>query len=91
MARWLEARWTILRVLLLTMAGITAAPVDVMLSAPPARYSARFSDGERFEGDDLTDWHQSEGEPRLNGRRLLDPANPLRWLVNRSLPLPTVS
>ena len=88
MARWFEAHWNFSPVLLLTIAGTTGALVDVMLAAPPARYSARFSNGERFEGDDLTDWHQPEGEPKLNGRRLLDPANPLSWLVNRSLPLP---
>jgi S1-C subfamily serine protease len=71
------------------MAGASAALVDVLLAASPARYSARFANGERFEGDDLTDWHKPAGDPKLNGRRLLDPANPLRWLVNRSLPLPT--
>ena len=52
MARWFEAHWNFSPVLLLTLAGTTGALVDVMLAAPPARYSARFSNGERFEGDD---------------------------------------
>jgi S1-C subfamily serine protease len=87
MARWFEARWTLLVVLLSALAGPTGTSV-VLLAAQPARYSARFANGERFEGDDLTDWQRPNSEPKLNGRRLLDPANPLRWMVNRSLPLP---
>lgn len=83
------APWTRSPVLLLAIAGTLLTLVDGVAAAPPARYSARFANGERFEGDDLTDWHRPEGEPKLNGRPLLEPGNPLRWMINRSLPLPT--
>ncbi len=60
---------------------------DSALAAPQPRYAVRFANGERMAGDDLTDWYRPEGVPKLNGRTLLDAGNPLRWMINRSLPL----
>ena len=41
--------------------------------------------GQRLEGLRLDSWHEVEHGPRLDGRRLDDPANHYRWIRNRSL------
>lgn len=50
-----------------------------------ARYSGMLSDGSRIEGNVLTDWHGTAPAPKLDGRPLLDLANPPRWLRDREL------
>lgn len=42
-------------------------------------YSAEFADGSRIVAGKLTDWGVID-HPRLDGRSLHDPANPVRWL-----------
>src|SRR6476659_9117521 len=61
------------------------------VSGAEARYVARFADGSRHEGNALVNWHEINALPQLEGRSLIDPANPFRWLRDRSLspaPLP---
>jgi hypothetical protein len=41
--------------------------------------------GQRIAGEKLADWHQRDAHPRLDNQALLDPANPLKWLRDRSL------
>lgn len=50
------------------------------------RYFARMTDGTVLAGDELTDWHQTNSVPKLQGKPLLDTEQPLRFLVDRSLP-----
>jgi S1-C subfamily serine protease len=52
--------------------------------APP-RYSALLSGGQRIQGDKLSDWHDKNAMPRLDGQVLLEPSNAFRWLRDRSL------
>jgi len=40
--------------------------------------------GQRLQGNTLTEWHDSNATPRLDGQPLMDAANPLRWLYDRS-------
>ncbi len=54
-------------------------------SADEPRFVAAFADGSKIEGNNLHDWHTTESMPRLDGRALLEPANPMRWLVDRAL------
>jgi hypothetical protein len=54
--------------------------------APP-RYSALLSNGQRIQGDKLTDWHDKNAMPRLDGQPLLEPSNAFRWVRDRSLRL----
>ncbi len=56
----------------------------VAWGAPP-RYSALLSSGQRIVGDKLSDWHDKNATPRLEGQPLLEPSNSLRWLRDRSL------
>jgi S1-C subfamily serine protease len=55
------------------------------LDAAETRYAARFSDGSRMEGNSLVNWHNNNAQPQLEGRSLLDPNNPFRWLRDRTL------
>lgn len=67
----------------------TAALLAVLLAsqalAAEARYVARFADGSRHEGNALINWHDANAQPQLEGRSLWEPANPFRWLRDRSL------
>jgi S1-C subfamily serine protease len=56
----------------------------VAWGAPP-RYSALLSSGQRITGDKLSDWHDKNAMPRLDGQPLLEPSSALRWLRDRSL------
>jgi S1-C subfamily serine protease len=56
------------------------------LGAPP-RYAAILSGGQRIQGDKLSDWHDKNAMPRLEGQPLLEPSNSFRWLRDRSLRL----
>lgn len=55
------------------------------LADPPPRYSAMLANGQRLQGNALTEWHDANAKPRLEGQPLLDAGNPLRWLYDRSL------
>jgi len=49
-------------------------------AADPILYSAGFADGSRVAGGQLTEWHAAAAVPKLNGKPVFDPANPVRWL-----------
>jgi S1-C subfamily serine protease len=51
---------------------------------PPPRYSAMLSNGQRLQGNALTEWHDSNATPRLEGQPLMDAGNPLRWFYDHS-------
>ncbi|MCO6455660.1 MAG: NPCBM/NEW2 domain-containing protein [Pirellulaceae bacterium] len=51
---------------------------------PPARYAALLQSGQRFQGDELTEWHSTAGSPKLDGQELLGD-DPFRWLIDRRL------
>ncbi len=67
-------------VLGLLLLGMAAAA----WGAPP-RYSALLTSGQRIQGDRLSDWHDRNTMPRLEGQPLLEPSNAFRWLRDRSL------
>jgi len=54
------------------------------------RYQALLQNGQRVQGKSLSDWHEPQRIPRLDGQPLLEPGNPARWLRDRSQPLPEV-
>ena len=66
------------------LASALAAPA---IAQRPPRYSGMLASGQRIAGEKLADWHQRDTIPRLDNQPLLDPANPLKWLRDRSLPL----
>jgi hypothetical protein len=57
--------------------GIAAAAAS---AADPLLYSAGSADGSRVAGGQLTEWQALSAVPKLNGKPLFDPANPVRWL-----------
>ncbi len=65
-------------------------PLASISLAAELRYVARFADGTRHEGNSLVNWHEINAQPQLEGKSLWDPANPFRWLRDRTLspPLP---
>ena len=65
---------------------------NVITTAAEKRYTVRFADGSYHEGDKLIHWHEDSAQPQVDGRSLLDPANPFRFVRDRSLtpgPIPT--
>ncbi|MCI0359653.1 MAG: trypsin-like peptidase domain-containing protein [Planctomycetaceae bacterium] len=56
-------------------------------SGAPPRYAALLTSGQRIQGDKLSDWHDKNAMPRLEGQPLLEPANSFRWLRDRTLRL----
>jgi hypothetical protein len=64
--------------------AVHAAAIAVGAAVAPAAdtllYSAGFADGSRAAGGRLAEWHAPTAAPKLNGRPLFDPANPVRWL-----------
>ena len=78
MLELLRLRW----MAILALAHLLVA--NQVVAAPPHRYSAMLAGGQRLQGNALTEWHDSNAMPRLDGQPLLEPANPLRWLYDRS-------
>ena len=69
-------------------AGAVAIVLSVLLAqvlcgADSHRYVAVFADGAVLEGNKLFSWNDSRSSPTLEGVKLLDPANPARWIRNR--------
>src|SRR5262245_56119172 len=52
------------------------------------RFSALLSDATRLSGDEVRGWGDTRAKPALDGRPLLDPANPARWIRDRSIEPP---
>ena len=71
------------RALLLAVhaAAIAVAASGWTTAAEPLLYSAGFADGSRVAGGQLTEWHAAAAAPKLHGKPLFDPANPIRWLL----------
>ena len=57
----------------------------------PARYQAVFVDGTRIEGRAIHDWGSATESPKLDDAELLNPARPLRWLRDATLPPPDLA
>ncbi len=51
----------------------------------PPRFVAKLWDGSLVEGEVLANWHKEDAIPTLDGRPLLEPANPMLWLRDRQL------
>ena len=49
-----------------------------------ALYRALFTDGSRIVGEEVRDWYDTKAEPKLADRKLLDPKNPVRWVLDTS-------
>jgi S1-C subfamily serine protease len=76
--------WRISALALLALSFILEGLVAGARAAPP-RYVAMLANGQRIEGEKLSDWHDKTAMPRLEGQPLLEPTNSLRWLRDRTL------
>jgi S1-C subfamily serine protease len=64
---------------------LVAWPVAAQAELP--RFVGMLADGRRIEGERLSDWHDKNAQPRLDGQMLLEGHNPFRWLRDRGKPL----
>lgn len=72
---------------ILIVAVVLCAPGRAMtLPAAESRYTAFFVNGNRVHGAEIFEWHDVKSQPRLDQQKLLDPAQPLRWVQDNSLP-----
>lgn len=53
----------------------------------PQRYRGRWTDGTTATGDTVAPWNETRSSPTLAGRPLFDFQNPIRWLVDETLPV----
>ena len=66
---------------------VLAAPRPIATAQEP-HYCGAFADGTYFAGARLTEWHDTNSQPKINGAWLFDPNRPVRWLRNESLESP---
>ena len=64
---------------------LSVLSAQVLCGADSHRYVAVFSDGAVLEGNKLLSWGDSRSSPTLEGVKLLDPANQVRWIRSRLL------
>ena len=76
----------LLRFILLGLATILAATCAA--AERPPRFAALLTNGQRLQGNRLTDWHEKNPQPKLEGQPLLEASNAFRWVRDRSLNLP---
>ena len=59
-------------------------------SAEPHRFTATQANGTVLggAGQEVTGWGDANAQPALKGQLVFDAANPFRWLIDHSLPLP---
>jgi S1-C subfamily serine protease len=62
---------------------LVAGQVGALAQDTKPRFVALFQDGTRHQGDSFSDWHDNNARPQLDGKALFDPANPMRWLIDR--------
>src|SRR5258708_5998450 len=48
------------------------------------RYSAMFADGSLAEEAEVREWNDANAQPKIGGRNLFDPNNPVRWIIDRN-------
>lgn len=73
-----------MRTRIVTLAAVLALGASALAAGGPPRYAALLSNGQRLEGDRLSNWHDGNALPQLSGQALLAPDNPFRWLRDRS-------
>ncbi|MEO1997784.1 MAG: NPCBM/NEW2 domain-containing protein [Planctomycetaceae bacterium] len=59
-------------------------------AADAHRFTAMRTDGSMIEGgnQEIVGWGDPAAKPSLQGQQIFDSANPFRWLIDHSLPLP---
>ncbi len=80
------ARAICLAVLVLAM-GASAHGGEAKPRPDPTRYTGQWIDGTRLTGETLAPWHETKSSPKLSGRDLFDPNQPIRWLIDNALPV----
>ncbi len=59
--------------------------LSVASAERPPRFAVLFADGSRADGESVSGWHEANATPVIGDKRLLDAANPMRWLRDRTL------
>jgi hypothetical protein len=80
---------TIHSIRILAAALLVVWPAVSSGRADEPRYAAQFFNGERGQGLDLYDWHDPAQSPRLDNRMLFDATNPVRWVEDLTLGIPS--
>lgn len=57
----------------------------VLLADDPPRFSGRLANGDRVADAEVA-WYESNQDPKLAGRNILDGNNPFRWVLNTERP-----
>jgi len=65
---------------------VLAVAVPSTRLAAAERYAAQFLDGTRVEEAEVRDWFEPASAPKIGGKPLFDPNNPVRWIIDRQQP-----
>ena len=73
-----------------TLVWLWLASVSTGEAADAHRFTAMRANGTVIGGDnqDVAGWGEPTAKPTLQGQQIFDTANPFRWLIDHSLPLP---
>ena len=63
-------------------ASIQSAPIP-----DGQRYAAMLNDGSRVVAKTVQNWAVTKQQPVVAGKAIFDPKNPVRWLIDRTLPV----
>lgn len=73
--------------LIIALATLAFAAESAAAQSPT--FTAAFTDGTYITGGKISEWHVTTAQPKLNGRPLMDPAKPVRWLKSDSAEPPS--
>jgi hypothetical protein len=81
----LSRAWLLSCPCLLAFALVSSA--DAQTFAPAERFAGMVNDGTRINADSIKEWHTETSRPSFAGRAIFDPNNPVRWIIDQSVPI----
>jgi hypothetical protein len=61
--------------------------VNAQTFAPNERFVGMLNDGARIQADSVKEWHNETSKPQLAGHAIFDQTNPVRWIIDQTVPL----
>jgi hypothetical protein len=78
---------TLLASLSCLLVFVLASAAQAQTFAPNERFVGMLNDGTRINADSIKDWHDENARPHFAGRAIFDQNNPVRWIIDRAVPI----
>ena len=69
------------------LAFVFASNAGAQTFAPNERFVGMLADGTRINADSIKDWHDENARPHFAGRAIFDQNNPVRWIIDQTVPI----